>query len=113
MERNVKITKSNTKTCNYHKNIVLTAIVSSKSLTKMVNKMTNEAKLIHKTDFQYTYMINGTLVTIEKINKKWEGFESQKIVLSPPSKYLIIYDNMGYHVPPMHVWMYQSKGGGV
>ena len=54
----------------------------------MENKMTNEAKLINKTDFQYTYMINGTSVTIEKINKKWEGFESQKIVLSPPSKYL-------------------------
>tara|TARA_Y100000401_G_scaffold49674_1_gene38682 strand:+ start:25009 stop:25218 length:210 start_codon:yes stop_codon:yes gene_type:complete len=28
-------------------------------------------------------MINGTLVTIQKKSKKWEGFESEKIEISP------------------------------
>ena len=41
-----------------------------------------EYELINKQDFQYTYMINGTFVTIQKKSKKWEGFESQKIEIS-------------------------------
>ena len=78
MERTEKTTKSNTKPSKCHKNMVLTGITSSKTLTKMEIEMVKFCKGKYKKSGLVREQKISCVINSKSWLEKWEDYECVK-----------------------------------